>query len=81
MMVVFFAGNLVESSQLRRVDFPQPSILNKKLQITVDSCLVEGFYNPAAGIKNFGNSQWPICIEKDFLDGISLVCFPIHFGS
>ena len=67
MVVVFLARYLIESSQFGCVNLSQPPLLNQKLQVAIYGSLVQRTYRPAAGF------------EKDLLDGISLICFPLHF--
>lgn len=79
MVVVFLARYLIESSQFGCVNLSQPPLLNQKLQVAIYGSLVQRTYRPAAGFENFVNAQGPIGFEKDLLDGISLICFPLHF--
>ncbi len=81
MMMVLLARYLVKRSQFRRVDLLQPALLDKKLQIAIYGRLVQRTNHPAADFENFVNTQRPIRFEKYVLDGIPLVCFPLHFGS
>jgi hypothetical protein len=81
MMVVFLARNLIERSQFGRIDPFQPPLLHKKLQIAIYGCLIQRAHRPAPGFQNFINAQRSIRFEKNLLNGIPLICFPLHSGS
>lgn len=81
MMVVFLTRYLIERPEFGRIDLLQPALFDKKLQIAIYGCLVQRTHRPAPGLKNFTNAQGPIRFEKDLLDGVPLICFPLHAGS
>lgn len=81
MMVMLLARYLIKCPEFGCIDLLQPALLDKKLQIAIYSCLIQRTHRPAPGFEDFANTQWPVCLKKDFLDGIPLIRFPLHFGS
>lgn len=78
MVVVFFARSFVERAKFGRIDFYEPSSLDKKFQVAVHRCLVERFHRSPSGFENFIDAQRPVDLPKNLLDGVPLVRFPLH---
>ena len=81
MMVMFLTRYLIERPEFGCVDLLQPSLLDKELQIAIYGCLIQRTHRPASGLENFINTQRPVRLKKDLLDGVPLIRFPLHFGS
>jgi hypothetical protein len=80
-MVVLFAGNLIESSQFGSVDLPQPSSLDQQFQVAIDGCLVQRANGVPSRFEDLVDAQRSIDFEKNSLDGIPLIRFPLHTDS
>ena len=81
MMVMFLAGLFVKRPQFRGADLYQPAVLYQKLQVSINSCLIERTDRLAARFEYFLDTQGPVYPLENFLYGVSLIGFSLHYGS
>lgn len=77
MVVMFFPGSFVERPQSRPVDLLEPPLLHQQFQVAIDGRLIQRFHALPPCLQDFINSQRPVVLPEDLLDGMPLAGFSL----
>lgn len=72
MMMMALSCPFINSPERWMGDPFQPPVIDEKLEVPIDSCLIEGRHEPASVCKNLIHPQRPVVLSKDLFNGHSL---------